>query len=161
MSLGKLPAAADVRELAEGRFSINFYHWPPGGSADSGGFRAMIVTTKDLFEQAYGKYAVGAYNINNLEQTIGLFRGNLGKKNSNEEPTNPATSAPFIIQISRGARSYTDKRFLESMIRDGRGDLSRGNLRRPSRSRHRRGGLRVHRQRLLLVGHDRRFARTV
>jgi fructose-bisphosphate aldolase class II len=77
----------------------------------------MIVTTKDLFEQAYGKFAVGAYNINNLEQTVGLFRGNLGKKNSNEEPANPKTSAPFIIQISRGARGYTDKRFLEALIR--------------------------------------------
>src|SRR4051812_10311513 len=77
----------------------------------------MIVTTKDLFEQAYGKYAVGAYNINNLEQTIGLFRGNLGKKKSNEEPANASLSAPFIIQLSRGARSYTDKRFLEAMIR--------------------------------------------
>ncbi len=77
----------------------------------------MIVTTNDLFQHAYGKYAVGAYNINNLEQTIGLFRGNLGKKDSNSEPTNSATAAPFIIQLSRGARSYTDKRFLESMIR--------------------------------------------
>ena len=77
----------------------------------------MIVTTKELFEHAYSKYAVGAYNINNLEQTVGLFRGNLGKKNSNEEATNPAASAPFIIQISRGARAYTDKRLLEAMIR--------------------------------------------
>jgi len=39
----------------------------------------MIVTTQELFEQAYGKYAVGAYNINNLEQAMGLFRGALGK----------------------------------------------------------------------------------
>lgn len=77
----------------------------------------MIVTTKELFEHAYGKYAVGAYNINNLEQTIGLFRGNLGKKNSNSEPTHARLSAPFIIQLSRGARGYTDKRFLEAMIR--------------------------------------------
>lgn len=77
----------------------------------------MIVTTKDLFQHAYGNYAVGAYNINNLEQTIGLFRGNLGKMNSNDEPTNRGLSAPFIIQLSRGARSYTDKRFLEAMIR--------------------------------------------
>ena len=77
----------------------------------------MIVTTKELFQHAYGKYAVGAYNINNLEQTVGLFRGNLGKSKSNEEPVNAATSAPFIIQISRGARGYTDKRFLEAMIR--------------------------------------------
>jgi fructose-bisphosphate aldolase class II len=77
----------------------------------------MIVTTKELFRHAYGRYALGAYNINNLEQTVGLFRGNLGKVAKNEEPVNSAVAAPFIIQISRGARSYTDKRFLEAMIR--------------------------------------------
>ncbi len=65
----------------------------------------MIVTTKELFAHAYGKYAVGAYNINNLEQTMGLFRGCIDSK------------APFIIQISKGARAYTDKRMLEAMIR--------------------------------------------
>src|SRR5512137_1005264 len=64
----------------------------------------MIVTTKKLFEAAYGKYAIGAYNINNLEQTMGLFRGNLESK------------APFIIQISKGARSYTHKQMLEGLI---------------------------------------------
>jgi fructose-bisphosphate aldolase class II len=77
----------------------------------------MIVTTKDLFQHAYGKYAIGAYNINNLEQIVGLFRGNLGKSAKNEDPTDNSKSAPFIIQISRGARSYTDKRFLEGLIR--------------------------------------------
>ena len=77
----------------------------------------MIVTTSELFQQAYGKYAVGAYNINNLEQTVGLFRGNLGLVNSNDGPVDASKSAPFIIQLSRGARSYTDKRFLEAMIR--------------------------------------------
>jgi fructose-bisphosphate aldolase, class II len=77
----------------------------------------MIVTTKQLFAHAYGRYAVGAYNINNLEQTVGLFRGNLGKSQSNDDPYNAAASAPFIVQISRGARSYSDKRFLEAMIR--------------------------------------------
>ncbi|MGO8747950.1 MAG: class II fructose-bisphosphate aldolase [Thermoguttaceae bacterium] len=77
----------------------------------------MIVTTKELFRHAYGNYALGAYNINNLEQTVGLFRGNLGKVGKNEDPVNPAVAAPFIIQISRGARGYTDKRFLEAMIR--------------------------------------------
>jgi len=64
----------------------------------------MIVTTKQLFQHAYGRYAVGAYNINNLEQTVGLFRGNLGKTAKNEDPNDAAKSAPFIIQISRGAR---------------------------------------------------------
>ena len=54
----------------------------------------MIVTTKELFRHAYGKYAVGAYNINNLEQTVGLFRGNLGKSKSNERPDQARRSAP-------------------------------------------------------------------
>lgn len=65
----------------------------------------MIVTTKELFKHAYGKYAVGAYNINNLEQTMGLFRGCLSSK------------APFIIQISKGARSYANKVMLEALIK--------------------------------------------
>jgi fructose-bisphosphate aldolase class II len=65
----------------------------------------MIVTTKELFKVAYGKLAVGAYNINNMEQTLGLFQGNLDSK------------APFIIQISKGARSYADKRMLEAVIK--------------------------------------------
>ena len=77
----------------------------------------MIVTTNELFNSAYGKYALGAYNINNLEQTVGLFRGNLGKVKTNEEPIKADVSAPFIIQISRGARGFSDKRFLEAMIR--------------------------------------------
>jgi len=65
----------------------------------------MIVTTKQLFQLAYGKYAIGAYNINNLEQAMGLFRGNLDSQ------------ATFIIQISKGARSYTHKLMLEGLIR--------------------------------------------
>ena len=54
----------------------------------------MIVTTKQLFKHAYGKYAVGAYNINNLEQTVGLFRGNLGKSKSNGDPSQAGGQAP-------------------------------------------------------------------
>src|SRR5512140_1812464 len=65
----------------------------------------MIVTTKKLFQAAYGKYAIGAYNINNLEQAMGLFQGSVNSK------------APFIIQISKGARSYTHKKMLEGLIR--------------------------------------------
>ena len=64
----------------------------------------MIVTTKELFAHAYGKYAIGAYNINNLEQTMGLFQGNVESK------------APFIVQLSKGARSYTHKLMLEAMM---------------------------------------------
>ncbi len=65
----------------------------------------MIVTTAQLFKVAYGKYAVGAYNINNMEQTLGLFKGCIDSQ------------APFIIQLSKGARKYADKRMLESLIR--------------------------------------------
>jgi len=65
----------------------------------------MIVTTAQLFKHAYGKYAVGAYNINNAEQAMGLFQGAIDSQ------------APFIIQISKGARKYTDKRMLEAIIR--------------------------------------------
>ena len=65
----------------------------------------MIVTTNKLFEAAYGKYAIGAYNINNLEQTLGLFRGNL------------QSQAPFIIQLSKGARNYANQHMLEALIR--------------------------------------------
>src|SRR5262245_1435035 len=77
----------------------------------------MIVTTKQLFDVAYGQFAVGAYNINNLEQCVGLFRGNLGKLAGIADATYARVAAPFIIQISRGARGYTDKRLLEAIIR--------------------------------------------
>ena len=65
----------------------------------------MIVSTDQLFKIAYGKYAVGAYNINNMEQTLGLFQGCIDSQ------------APFIIQLSKGARKYADKRMLEALIR--------------------------------------------
>lgn len=65
----------------------------------------MIVTTAQLFKIAYGKFAIGAYNINNVEQAIGLFDGNL------------RAQAPFIIQISKGARKYAGVKMLEGLIR--------------------------------------------
>ena len=65
----------------------------------------MIVSTKKLFEHAYGEYAIGAYNVNNLEQTIGLFRGNL------------ESDTPFIVQVSKGAFAYTHPKMLEELIR--------------------------------------------
>ncbi|MGC8879383.1 MAG: class II fructose-bisphosphate aldolase [Anaerolineae bacterium] len=65
----------------------------------------MIVTTKHLFEVAYGRFAIGAYNINNMEQALGLFRGSL------------EAQAPLIIQISRGARKYAGVTMIEAIIR--------------------------------------------
>lgn len=65
----------------------------------------MIVTTATLFRSAYGKYAVGAWNINNMEQALGLFEGH------------KRAEAPFIIQISKGARKYAGAAMLEAIIR--------------------------------------------
>ena len=65
----------------------------------------MIVPTSKLFKLAYGKYAIGAYNINNMEQTLGLFKGSI------------ESQSPFIIQLSKGARKYADKEMLEVIIR--------------------------------------------
>ena len=65
----------------------------------------MIVTTAQLFKEAYGNYAVGAYNINNMEQALGLFQGHI------------QAQAPFIIQLSKGARKYANAKVLEAIIR--------------------------------------------
>jgi len=65
----------------------------------------MIVTTRELFSIAYGQFAVGAYNINNMEQALGLFQGNL------------QSQAPFIVQISRGSRKYANVKMIEAIIR--------------------------------------------
>ena len=65
----------------------------------------MIVTTRELFDIAYGRFAVGAYNINNMEQALGLFEGHERAK------------APFIVQLSRGARAYAGVRMLEAILR--------------------------------------------
>lgn len=65
----------------------------------------MIVTTSALFKLAYGHYAVGAYNINNMEQALGLFQGHLDAQ------------APFIIQISKGSRKYAGIPMIEAIIR--------------------------------------------
>ena len=65
----------------------------------------MIVTTAELFKVAYGRFAIGAYNINNMEQCIGLFQGNVDSQ------------APFIVQISRGARKYASVKMLEGLLR--------------------------------------------
>lgn len=65
----------------------------------------MIVTTAALFDIAYGKFALGAYNINNMEQALGLFQGHI------------QAQAPFIVQISRGARKYAGIPMIEAIIR--------------------------------------------
>ena len=53
--------------------------------------------TAALARLAYCHYAIGGYNINNLEQILGLFKDCIDPQ------------APFILQISKGARTYADK----------------------------------------------------
>lgn len=65
----------------------------------------MIVTTDALFKIAYGKFAIGAYNINNMEQALGLFQGHV------------EAEAPFIVQLSKGARKYANVNMIEAIIR--------------------------------------------
>ena len=75
----------------------------------------MIVTTKKLFEAAYGKYAIGAYNINNLEQTIGLLRGNLRSQ---------AIIAENVSNLERTTRELIQSR---NHLRDANGALEEMN----------------------------------
>ena len=64
-----------------------------------------LVTTKEMFKKAYeGKYAIGAFNINNMEILQGVV--NAAKvKNS-----------PVIIQVSTGALKYAGPKYIKAMV---------------------------------------------
>jgi fructose-bisphosphate aldolase, class II len=64
----------------------------------------MIVTTAQLYGVAYGRFAVGAFNINNMEQALGLFEGHARAR------------APFIVQLSKGARKYAGVKMLQAIL---------------------------------------------
>ena len=64
-----------------------------------------IVTTKEMFKKAYeGGYAIGAFNVNNMEIIQGITEG---AKMEN---------APVILQVSAGARKYAKHVYLMKMI---------------------------------------------
>lgn len=64
-----------------------------------------LVTTKKMFEMAYKHgYAVGAFNVNNMEITQGIVEAVAEEK------------APLILQISRGAREYAKNSYLKAII---------------------------------------------
>ena len=64
-----------------------------------------LVDTKKMFEMAYNNgYAVGAFNVNNMEITQGIMSAIAEEK------------APLILQISRGARSYASMSYLRAII---------------------------------------------
>jgi len=65
----------------------------------------MLMTTKPMFELAYdGGFGVGAFNVNNMEITQGIIEACASEK------------SPCILQISKGARSYANIRFLRKII---------------------------------------------
>jgi fructose-bisphosphate aldolase class II len=64
-----------------------------------------LVDTKKMFEMAYKNgYAIGAFNVNNMEITQGIMMAAAEEK------------APVILQISRGARSYASMSYLKGII---------------------------------------------
>lgn len=64
-----------------------------------------IVTTKEMFRKAYeGGYAVGAFNVNNMEIVQGITEA---AKDLN---------APLILQVSKGARAYANHTYLIHLV---------------------------------------------
>ena len=64
-----------------------------------------IVTSTEMFKKAYeGGYAIGAFNVNNMEIIQGITEG---AKMEN---------APVILQVSAGARKYAKHVYLMKMI---------------------------------------------
>ena len=64
-----------------------------------------LVTTKKMFKDAYaGKYAIGAFNVNNMEIVQGITEA---AKEQN---------APLILQVSSGARKYANHTYLMKLI---------------------------------------------
>ena len=64
-----------------------------------------LVTTKKMFEDAYkGGYAVGAFNVNNMEIIQGIVEA--GK----------ALNAPLILQVSKGVRAYANHTYLVKLV---------------------------------------------
>ena len=64
-----------------------------------------IVTSKEMFAKAYeGGYAIGAFNVNNMEIIQGITEAAMENR------------APLILQVSKGARSYAKHVYLMKLI---------------------------------------------
>jgi len=64
-----------------------------------------LVSSKELFQKAYkGGYAIGAFNVNNMEIVQGIFEAAIAEK------------SPLIIQVSAGARKYARHEYLIHLI---------------------------------------------
>ncbi|HOJ92924.1 MAG TPA: class II fructose-bisphosphate aldolase, partial [Dictyoglomaceae bacterium] len=63
-----------------------------------------LVNPKELFKKCYGKYAIGAFNVNNMEILQGVIEA------AEEE------RSPLILQISKGARNYAKLVYLMKLV---------------------------------------------
>ncbi len=64
-----------------------------------------LVTTKEMFKKAYeGGYAIGAFNVNNMEIIQGITEA------AKEQ------QAPLILQVSSGARKYANHTYLVKLV---------------------------------------------
>ena len=64
-----------------------------------------LVTTKEMFKKAYeGGYAIGAFNVNNMEIVQGITEAAQEQK------------APVILQVSAGARKYAKHSYLVKLV---------------------------------------------
>ena len=64
-----------------------------------------LVTTTEMFKKAYdGGYAIGAFNVNNMEIVQGITEA------AKEE------TAPLILQVSKGARAYANHTYLVKLV---------------------------------------------
>src|SRR5437764_8647964 len=64
-----------------------------------------LMTTKPMFDLAYdGGFAVGAFNVNNMELAQAIIDASAKEK------------SPLILQISKGARKYANIRYLKHII---------------------------------------------
>ncbi|MDR3767680.1 MAG: class II fructose-1,6-bisphosphate aldolase [Butyricicoccus sp.] len=64
-----------------------------------------LVTTTEMFKKAYdGGYAVGAFNVNNMEIVQGITEACQEQK------------APVVLQVSKGARAYANHNYLVKMV---------------------------------------------
>lgn len=64
-----------------------------------------LVTTTEMFKKAYdGGYAIGAFNVNNMEIVQGITEA------CREE------NAPVILQVSKGARAYASHTYLMKLV---------------------------------------------
>ena len=64
-----------------------------------------LVTTTEMFKKAYeGGYAIGAFNVNNMEIVQGITEACA------------ETRSPVILQVSKGARAYANHTYLTKLV---------------------------------------------